>query len=176
MVADIRLMTPPNAPDIEKLREVRRYIYVSGSWNRKQPYSYDLSDPYGRVIRTKLLAHYLATRRGNCVSMPALFLILADRMGLQVTLSIAPNHEFLKYTDAATGKTYNLEATSGGYPEPDGWYRSHIPMSDGAVAEGVYMKTLSRQADHRCHGGHCPRRRNAQEALQRNDRDRGRAS
>ena len=35
MVADIRLMTPPNAPDIEKLREVRRYIYVSGSWNEE---------------------------------------------------------------------------------------------------------------------------------------------
>jgi regulator of sirC expression with transglutaminase-like and TPR domain len=145
MVADIRLMVPPNAPDIEKLREVRRYIYVSGPWNGNHPYSYDLGDPYGHVIRAKLLAHYMATHRGNCVSMPTLFLILADRVGLHVTLSVAPNHEFLKYTDTATGQTYNIEATSLGYPEPDEWYRSRAPMSDKAVANGVYLKTLNRR-------------------------------
>jgi regulator of sirC expression with transglutaminase-like and TPR domain len=145
MIADIRLMTPPNAPDIEKLRDVRRYLYVSGPWNGNRPVSYDLNDPYGHVIRTKLLARYLASHRGNCVSMPTLFLILADRMGLRVTLSVAPNHEFLKYIDAATGKVYNIEATSGGYPATDDWYRSQMPMSDKSVANGIYLKTLSRK-------------------------------
>jgi hypothetical protein len=66
-------------------------------------------------------------------------------MGLHVTLSVAPNHEFLKYTDTATGNTYNIEATSLGYPEPNEWYRSRAPMSDKAVANGVYLKTLDRR-------------------------------
>lgn len=39
----------------------------------------------------KLLSRYLDSRRGDCVSMPILFLILADRLGLDVSLSTRRN-------------------------------------------------------------------------------------
>jgi hypothetical protein len=123
------------------------YIYGIGPWNGYRPYAYDHGDPYGRVISHKLLSHYLAIRRGNCVSMPALFLILADRLGLPVTLSLAPQHVFVRYTDRASGKTFSLETTSGAYPARDVWYREQMPMTDRAVQSGVYLKTLSRQED-----------------------------
>lgn len=102
---------------------------------------------YGRVIAHKLLTRYLATRRGNCVSMPTLFLILADRLGVPVTLSLAPQHVFVRYIDRASGKVFNIEATNGGYPSRDAWYRAQFPMADRAITSGVYLKTLTRRED-----------------------------
>ena len=76
--------------------------------------------------------------------MPILFLILADRLGVNVALSTAPLHVFVKFTDAA-GKVTNLEATSGALPARDQWYREKLPMTDQAVASGLYLRTLGRK-------------------------------
>lgn len=62
-----------------------------------------------------------------------------------MTLSTAPLHVFVKYTDAQSGITYNLEPTSGAGFTRDIWYRKNLPMSDAAIANGVYLKTLSRR-------------------------------
>jgi DsbE subfamily thiol:disulfide oxidoreductase len=102
-----------------------------------------MTDPLGMKPANRLLSTYLATYRGNCVSMPILFVALAQRLGLNATLSIAPHHLFVKYTDDVTGKTFNLEATNGASPARDVWIRQIMPMTDRAVAHGLYMKTLS---------------------------------
>jgi len=102
-----------------------------------------MSDPLGTKIVNKLLPNYIATRRGNCVSMPILFLILATRMDLPVTLSTAPLHFFIKYADDVTGQTINLETTSGAYPTRDEWIRKQAPMTDQAITNGVYLRALT---------------------------------
>lgn len=145
MTAALRKLAGPNATPIQKLAAVRKSIYVDGEWNGHRPFQYDLTDPLGHKIANKLLPTYLATRRGNCVSMPVLFIILADRLGLPVTASTAPQHIFAKFRDDSTGRVMNIEATSGGLPARDAWYREKMPMSDEAVKNGIYMKTLSRR-------------------------------
>ena len=65
-------------------------------------------------MRNKLISTYLATRRGNCVSMPILMLIIGERMGLDLALSTAPLHIFIRHREG--GREVNLEATSGGHP------------------------------------------------------------
>lgn len=137
-----RRMAGPNAAPLQRLAAVRRIIYVSGDWNG---HHHDLSDPLGRRAANRLLSTYLKTRRGNCISMPVLFLALGDRLGVHVTLSTAPMHEFVKYVDDVTGKVYNLETTSGGFPARDVWYRQNLPMTDRAIKSGVYLKTLTRK-------------------------------
>ncbi len=144
MVAAAQALAGAGADDVRKLAAVRTVIYQPGSWNDQRPFAYDLADPYGQNLSSKLLSTYLSTRRGNCVSMPILFLILADRLGVNVALSTAPLHVFLKFTDAA-GKVTNLEATSGALPARDQWYREKLPMTDQAVASGIYLQTLSRK-------------------------------
>jgi regulator of sirC expression with transglutaminase-like and TPR domain len=143
MAAVASEMAGPGADDARKLAAVRTFIYRAGAWNDNRPFAYDLADPYGQTLSNKLLSTYLSTRRGNCVSMPVLFLILADRLGVNVTLSTAPLHVFLKFTDA-TGKVTNLEPTSGALPSRDQWYREKLPMTDQAVDSGLYLRTLSR--------------------------------
>ena len=133
-----------NATDAAKLAAARRVIYESGAWNGNRPFSYDYADPLGRNIRNKLLSTYLATRRGNCVSMPILMLLVGERMGLNLSLSTAPLHVFVRYTDPA-GREMNLEATSGGHPARTAWYRQNQPMSDRSIESGLYMRTLTRR-------------------------------
>jgi DsbE subfamily thiol:disulfide oxidoreductase len=145
MAQAVRTMAGPSAPPRLRLTMLRKYIYDAGPWNHNEPFQYDLTDPFGHKPANKLLSTYLATHRGNCVSMPILFAALAQRLGLNATLSTAPGHMFVKYTDDVTGKTFNLEATSGASPARDVWIRHLMPMTDRAVATGLYMKTLSRK-------------------------------
>lgn len=137
-----RELAGASADDAAKLAAVRTVIYRPGAWNDDRPFAYDMRDPLGRNIDNKLLATYVRTRLGNCVSMPALFLIIADSLGLDVGLATAPHHVFVRYT-APDGRAVNLEATSGGHPARDLWYREHMPMTDAAIASGIYMRTLS---------------------------------
>jgi regulator of sirC expression with transglutaminase-like and TPR domain len=139
-----RQMAGPRPTDAYKLAAVRQAIYVAGAWNYGRPFSYDLDDPLGLHVQSKMLSTYVRTRKGNCVSMPTLFLIVADRIGLKVRLAAAPLHLFVRYTDAA-GAEHNLEATSGGHEARLEWYRTNLPMSDRAIQSGIYMRTLSKR-------------------------------
>ena len=84
-VAKIQAMLPLNASSQAKLEALKTYLYTAGSWNGQRPYQYDFDDPLGRNISNKLLPTYMVSRKGNCVSMPFLFIILDQRLGLDVT-------------------------------------------------------------------------------------------
>jgi regulator of sirC expression with transglutaminase-like and TPR domain len=129
---------------LAKLNALRTVLYKAGQWNGWRPFDYDHSNVRGENVRLKLLSHYLETRLGDCVSMPALFLILADRLGLPVTLSFAPNHLFVKLR-LADGRMINLEPTSGGLFARDEWLRTVRPMSDRSVESGMYLRALSKR-------------------------------
>jgi regulator of sirC expression with transglutaminase-like and TPR domain len=144
LVSAANAIAGANASPSAKLAALRRVIYESGDWNGGRPFSYDHTDPLGLNVRSKLISTYLATRRGNCVSMPILLLIAAERMGLNLALSTAPLHIFLRYADEG-GREINLEATSGALPARLAWYRLNLPMTDRAIESGLYMRTLSRR-------------------------------
>lgn len=142
--AEAERLAGPQASPEARLGAVRTTLYVSGPWNDHRPFAYDQDDPLGQRIEGKLLSTYLATRRGNCVSMPVLFLILADRLGLDVGFATAPLHVFVRYR-AESGQVFNIEATSGGHLSRDAWYREQMPMTDRTVESGLYLRTLSKR-------------------------------
>ena len=137
-------MIPHNASEADKLQYLRQFLYEAGSWNDNRPFEYDLSDPLGTHPDNRKLSQYLATRRGNCITMPMLMMFLGSRIGLNMTLAQAPLHVFIKYTDAG-GTAWNLQATSGGGPTRDLWYRQKLPMSDVAISRGTYLRALTRE-------------------------------
>ncbi|WEO71962.1 transglutaminase family protein [Agrobacterium vitis] len=137
----VRDMAGEGATSAQKLTALKKYLYESGPWNDFRPYEYDQSDPLGRNLRNQLLSTYLTTRRGNCVTMPLLMLFAGQEIGLKMTLAEAPSHMLIKYTDD-DGRTWNLEATSGGGFTRDVWYRQKLSMSDAAIAHGVYLRAL----------------------------------
>lgn len=144
MAAVVSELVGPVANDGVKLSAVRKLIYDSGPWNGGRPFAYDMSDPLGRRMENKLLHNYLANRLGQCVSMPALFLILTDRLGLNVALVQSPEHLFVRYT-APDGRFMNIETTNGGHPTRDEWYRQTSPITDLAVENGLYLRPLCKR-------------------------------
>jgi regulator of sirC expression with transglutaminase-like and TPR domain len=144
MVAKIKTMPDHGPSSTAKMLTLKRYIYEPGEWNNFQPYQYDLDDPLGTKLSNKLLPRYLESKKGNCVTMPLLFVILGQRLGIDVTTATAPLHILVKFKDE-TGNMYNLETTSGANPARDVWYREQMPMTDEAVANGVYLRPLTRK-------------------------------
>jgi regulator of sirC expression with transglutaminase-like and TPR domain len=144
MVADLQKIIPPGADAWTNVDALRRFVYVAGPWNDNRPFAYDHDDPYGKDITNKLLSDYLADRRGNCITMPILFTILGQRLGLDMTLAAAPSHFLVKFTDD-TGHIWNLEATSGAGRARDQHYRDLMPISDLSLSSGIYLQPLTHE-------------------------------
>ncbi len=144
MAAEARAKIGSNPGSVDILKAVQKVIYEPGTGNQYRPFAYDLKDPLGLDVRNKLLSTYFEKRLGNCVSMPILQLVLADRMGVNVRLSTAPLHMFVRYTDKR-GNALNIESTSGGHPARTSWYRQNFQITDKATKNGIYMRTLTRR-------------------------------
>ena len=142
LVASAQEFAGPRASEGAKIDAVRKVLYEAGPWNDHRPFTYDHDDPFGKNIRNKLLSTYLETRRGNCVSMPILFMIVGRSIGLNLTLTTAPHHVLVRYSRPGL-HPFNIEATSGGGFARDEWYRQKFPMSNKAIANGVYLRTHS---------------------------------
>lgn len=127
-----------------ELLALQRYVYLPGDWNTRRAFEYDLDDPLGSNVFHKLLPYYLQSRKGNCVTMPILYVILGDRLGLDLTLSTAPKHLLVKFRDDL-GTWINLEATSGANPARDVWLKEQFSISDEALANGIFLQPLTRK-------------------------------
>ena len=110
----IRSNMPAGANGRQTVDALLKTMYEPGPWNDGRPFSYDLDDPLGKDLFNKRLATYLATRKGNCVSMPILVAILGQRLGLTITLSTAPHHVMAMFADDSQQAWVYIEATGGG--------------------------------------------------------------
>lgn len=99
MIVALQKMAAGSRTSFEKLAVLRRFVYEGGSWNNYRPFAYDMADPLGSNPVNRQIAKYISSRLGNCVTMPQLFMILGQRLGLNMTLSLAPLHSFVKFTD-----------------------------------------------------------------------------
>ena len=120
-------------------------LYSSGSWNDFKPYQYDFDNPMGTKISNKLISNYIYTRKGNCVSMPFLYLILADKLGLDATISVAPFHYFVKIKGNIIGGYYNIEATYKGQISLESSYITKFHIKPIAIENGIYLQPLSKR-------------------------------
>lgn len=145
MVGMIRAMPEFGTTPTSKAIALQRFIYTAGPWNGGRPFEYDLDDPLGSNPTNKLLTTYLSSRKGNCVTMPFLFIILGQRLGIDVTASTAPNHLLVKFRNEI-GIWINLEATSGANPAREVWIRQESPtITDKAMENGIYLQPLTRK-------------------------------
>ena len=138
----IRGNTPAHASPRQVLQALLKTLYQPGPWNQHRPFTYDLADPFGRNAANKRLSTYLATRKGNCVSMPILVLILGQRLGLPVALATAPQHVLVKFADAESKSWWNVEATSGGF-KFDSSIERETGIGQAAIEHGLYLRPLS---------------------------------
>ncbi len=137
----IRTNVPAGANGRQTLDALLKTLYQPGRWNDGKPFSYDLDDPLGKKPVNKRLATYLATRKGNCVSMPILVAILGQRLGLTITLSTAPEHVMAMFADDTQQAWVYVEATGGGYKRDESYIRD-TGISQTALDNEIYLRPL----------------------------------
>jgi regulator of sirC expression with transglutaminase-like and TPR domain len=139
----VRRRMPPNASTWTKVLVLSDTLYRVSAWNGNRKMDYAFDDPFGKDLKTSELSHYLQTQRGNCVSMPILFAILAQRIGLNATLATAPNHLLVKIK-LDNGDWFNYEATSGSTLTKE-QYETQFHIDPRAVEMGTYLRPLTRR-------------------------------
>ena len=72
------------------------------------------------------------------------FLILANRLGLDIALARATCHLFVRF-HGDDRQIINLEATSGALPARDSWLRETRRVSQLGIDTGFYMRSLNRR-------------------------------
>ncbi|MDA7425602.1 transglutaminase family protein [Thalassococcus lentus] len=144
MAFHIQTATPKDAPEWDKVDAIRQYIYEPGYWNGNRAFAYDLDDPYGLKFENRFLSDYLADRRGNCVTMPFLFIAIGQRLGLDMRPSLAPQHVLVRFT-TKEGEDHNIEATNGGLRSDNAPYVNNMPITAKAIANRVFLATLSNE-------------------------------
>jgi regulator of sirC expression with transglutaminase-like and TPR domain len=94
-------------------------------------------------LRFQRLAAVLASRRGSCLGLGALFLALGERLGPRHGFSVAgvmvPGHFFVRMSEQ--GRVSNVELLRRGEAMPDAWYRSkyRVPERDAPA----YLRPLA---------------------------------
>lgn len=115
-----------------------------GNFIYHSPFTYDFDDPFGEQDWTKMfVTKLLATKKGNCHSLPYLYKILCEELGVTANLALAPNHIYIKHRSEKTG-WYNTELTSVAFPI-DAWLMASGYIHLSAIQNGVYMKALTDQ-------------------------------
>lgn len=109
------------------------YVYM--------PFGYDFQDPFGYMDwENMFVSKLLETKKGNCRSLPYLYKILAEEIGVTAHLALSPNHTYIKHRSERDG-WYNTELTSGIFPI-DAWLMASGYIHTDAIRNGVYMKAL----------------------------------
>ena len=107
-----------------------------------KPFQYDFEDVFGHQEYSNLfVSKLLNTQKGNCNSMPYLYKILAEELGITANLALAPNHIYIKHNIKSIG-WYNTELTSGIFPQ-DSWLMASGFIHLNAIQNGVFMKALN---------------------------------
>ena len=119
---------------IALLNDTAYYVFMPCRYNFDDIFG---SKDWSNMFVTKLLQ----TRKGNCHSLPYLYKMLADELGVNAYLALAPNHTYIKQR-AEKGGWYNTELTSASFPI-DAWLMASGYISLQSVQNGIYLDTLS---------------------------------
>ncbi|TYA56794.1 hypothetical protein [Formosa maritima] len=106
------------------------------------PFKYDFEDYMGIQDWSKMfVSKLLATGKGQCNSLPRLYLILAEEIGAEAFLSLSPNHSYIKFRDE-NDYWYNVELTNGMFTTETFILQSGFIKSE-ALQNEIYMQTIS---------------------------------
>lgn len=126
-----------------------RVSYAGKVVSRHLPYRYDFEDFRGESDYRKLfVTKLLRTNTGQCHSLPLLYKMLADRLGVKTYISMAPNHTFISVKDGR-GALYRYETTNGHFTT-DAFYMSSGYIKAGALKQRTYLDTLTLRENLAC--------------------------
>ncbi len=134
---EVRSIMPPNAGPDEARMAIAAVLY------QREGFHYDFSPDGQHKPTAYFLPALLDIKVGTCATLPILYMAVAQRLGLPVYLVSAPQHSFLRIIDSRTTRP-NIEATSTGGPKSDEGYIKDFHITDTAIKNGTYLRTMTR--------------------------------
>ncbi len=105
---------------------------------------YDFNDFMGDSSHAQMfVSKLLATGKGQCHSMPLLYLAVAEQLNAKAYLSFSPEHSFIRFSDD-DGSQYNFETTSGAVVS-DKWMTRSGYITTTAIKNKIYLDTVSQK-------------------------------
>lgn len=120
------------------------FTYMSDSIpeNDFKPYQYDFESFMSDSNRESyMVSRLLKTKKGNCRALPYFYKILADEVGAEAFIALAPMHCYVKHRDEQ-GNWWNLEMTTGSFSRSS-FIMETFNVSETAIKSGLFMKPLS---------------------------------
>lgn len=109
-----------------------------------KPFRYDFEDFRGEKEYTKMFTtKMLSTGKGQCHSMPLVYLMIAEQLGAKAYLSLAPQHSFIQFADNANNLV-NFETTNGNLVSTN-WLQQSGFINANALKSKTYLDTLSQR-------------------------------
>jgi hypothetical protein len=105
---------------------------------------YDFDDFMGKKDWSKMFVwKLLSTNKGQCHSMPLEYLMIAEQLGANAYLSLAPEHSFIKFADK-NGNIMSFETTNGNLVSGT-WLTQSGYITAQALENKMYLDTLSQR-------------------------------
>ncbi|MBU8895430.1 transglutaminase-like domain-containing protein [Corallococcus sp. M34] len=137
LAGQVRTLVGSRTDPDYRIRAINQVLF------RENGFTYDKDDPMGRRLDASSLWRLLATKKGNCVSLPVLWFVVAERLDYPVAIVEAPQHFFLRYQEGSYRS--NIEATSGGGEASDERIIQDLEVPSEAVSSGAMMRSLSKR-------------------------------
>lgn len=103
------------------------------------PMQYDFDDFKGEKDYSKLfVTKLLSAHKGQCHSLPLLYLILCELAGTEAYLAFSPQHSYIKFKDR-NNNWYNIELTQG-MLTTDAFVIGSGFINAAAIRNGLYMQ------------------------------------
>ena len=136
MAEEIRILTKGNTTPDYRIRAMNTYLF------KMRNFAYDYADPMGKRPENRFLNGIIDNKKGNCYTLPLLYLSIAQRLRYPIYPVGVPEHLFLRYIDPKL-EHQNIEvAGQGGYISDD----EHIKMANipwSAIQSGAYLTTMT---------------------------------
>lgn len=108
------------------------------------PIKYDYEDYKSEInFDSHFVMKLMQTGKGQCVSMPMYYLLLAEEIGADAYLAYSPKHTFIKIQDE-NGVWYNLELTCKGILS-DAHYMNNSYIKAEAIRNRIYLEPMDRK-------------------------------
>jgi regulator of sirC expression with transglutaminase-like and TPR domain len=131
----------------QRVRALNTYLYQKGAWNDNVSFCYDDDDLKVTKLSNKFINGYLSTKKGSCITLPMMYIILAERLNFPIYASRLPYHFFVRYIPEKKNPMFheNIEATNGGSYVSNTEYKKNFLVPDKALKNGVYLRTLTKK-------------------------------
>ncbi|MGD8777416.1 MAG: transglutaminase family protein [Ignavibacteria bacterium] len=135
--------TDPN----DRIGALNTYLYKPGFWNDSITFSYDDDDLQVVKLDNKFINGYIANKKGSCITMPMLYVILGERLGFPIYPVRSAKHFFVRYEpeEIIINFQNNIEATNGGGFISNQQYQEDVLIPEKAIKNGVYLRILTKK-------------------------------